>query len=102
MNNRFGWDTYRLPDYFFSDIEFLSNSEVLAAGSIIAPNNFGGNSDSNRGVILYSKDSGKTWLSIHESSTLKNFNSIIKLPQQKLFITGNNGDGILLERISNR
>lgn len=102
MNNRFGWDTYRLPDYFFSDIEFLSNNEVMAVGSIVAPNNFGGNSDSNRGIILYSKDSGKTWISIHEGNTSRNFNSIIKLPQQKLLITGNNGDGILLERISNQ
>lgn len=102
MNKRLGWDRYRLNGYYFADVEFLSNNEVIVCGAIVAKNNFGGASELDKAVILYSKDSGKTWKTIHESKTSNGFSSITKLSGHKLFIAGNSGDEIFLERISNQ
>jgi photosystem II stability/assembly factor-like uncharacterized protein len=101
MNNRLDWDRYRLNGYYFSDIEFLSNNEVIACGAVVAENNFGGASESDKAVILYSNDSGKAWKTIHESKTSSGFTSITKLSEHKLFISGNNGNEVFLERIQN-
>lgn len=98
MNDEANWDRYRLDGCFFSDIEFVSNNEIIACGAKIAKNNFGGADDLNKGIILYSQDSGKSWSIAHESSFSNEFISIDKLSENKLFITGKNGVGIFLER----
>jgi photosystem II stability/assembly factor-like uncharacterized protein len=100
-NNRLGWDTYRLNDYYFSDVKFLSENEVVACGVIVAKHNFGGANEQNTGVILYSTDSGKSWSIIHKSQRSNKFNSITKISENKLFVTENNGTGVFLEKTSN-
>lgn len=98
MNNSSGWDRFRLNGYYFADVKFLSNNEVIAVGSIVAPNNFGGANEQNKGVILYSPDSGKNWSIVHESQTSNEFTSIAKLSENKLFVVGQNGFGVFLEK----
>lgn len=100
MKNKFGWDRYRLSGYYFSDVKFLSNDEAIACGVIVAENNFGGANELNKGVILYSSDSGKNWLIIYESEIVKGFSSINKLSENKMFIGGENGTNILLEKFA--
>lgn len=96
LNKRLGWDIYRLNDYYFSDVRFLSNNEVIAAGTKFPPTGAGAG-EQKKGVILYSADSGKTWSTIYEDQTSKSF-YINKLSANKLFIFGENGAQILLER----
>jgi photosystem II stability/assembly factor-like uncharacterized protein len=76
MNKRLGWDRYRLNGYYFSDVKFLSNNEVIACGAIVGKNNFGGAPESDKAVILFSTDSGKTWKAIYESKISNRFTSI--------------------------
>ncbi len=97
MNNNL-WSKYSLNDYNFSDVMFLSKNEVIAVGSVVAPNNFGGAENLDKGVILYSLDSGKNWLIVYQSEDSNRFTSISKLTKQNLFIAGNRGIGVLLEK----
>lgn len=98
MNNDVSWDRFRLTGYYFADVEFLSNNKVIASGSLVAPYNFGGANELNKGVILYSLDSGKNWTVIHESQTTNEFASIAKLSEQKILVGGKNGELVFLER----
>lgn len=100
LNNDLSWNRYRLNGYNFLDVKFLSNNEVIAVGSLVAPNNFGGANELNKGVILYSSDSGKNWSIVYESKTSDRFNSIAKLSLSKLFVAGNNGESVILEKSS--
>lgn len=102
MNNSLDWDRYRLNGYYFADVEFLSNNEVIACGAIVGENNFGGGSESDDAVILFSNNSGKTWRTIHKSNRSNGFTSIIRLSENRLFVGGNNENGVLLEKISNQ
>ncbi len=97
LNNRLNWDRFRLDGYYFSDIEFLSNTKVIACGSIVAADNFGESNEQNKGVILYSTDSGKNWIVVHESKLTNQFNSIARLSEQKIYVVGNNGVRVVLE-----
>ena len=92
------WDKYRLNGYYFSDAKFLFRNEVIACGSIVAPNNFSIKNDLDKGVILYSSDSGKNWMIVHKSQMSNKLTSVSKLSENKLFVAGKNGIGILVER----
>lgn len=100
MNNILGWNRYRLNNYYFSDVKFLSNNEVIAVGTAYASNNLGGNKDLNKGVILYSSDSGRNWIIVHESQSTGMFGKISKLSENKIFVVEKNGSGVFLERLS--
>jgi len=98
MNGRRGWNTYRLPGYYFSDIKFLSKDEVLASGKNVGENNFGGANEQDKGIILYSKDSGKTWIKVYESQTPQAFLNIFQLSQNRFLVEGDNKTQVILER----
>lgn len=92
------WNKYRLNEYYFSDVEFLSNNEVIACGSAVAMSNFGGATHLDKGVILFSSDNGKNWVIVHQSQSSSKFTSIAKLSEHKLFVAGKNGVGIFLDK----
>jgi photosystem II stability/assembly factor-like uncharacterized protein len=98
MNGRRGWNTYRLWEYPFADIKFLSDDEVLACGTLVGEKKFGGANELNKGVILFSKDSGKTWIKVYQSATAHNFGQIIQLSRNKFLINGDNKEQVILER----
>lgn len=83
------WKTFILNDYYFSDVEFLSTNEVIAIGyKYLSPAN---NKDKSRtGVVLSSEDGGKNWSVVYElpDSQQINLNSIIKLSNRKLIVSG--------------
>lgn len=98
INKNLGWNRYKLNNYFFSDVEFFSNDKVFAVGSVAAKKNLGETSNSNKGVILYSTDEGKSWSIIYENQAINEFTSIAKLSENKLLVAGENGIGVLLEK----
>lgn len=93
------WEKHTLKNYFFSDVEFLSPVEVLAVGSIVHEENFGGNSELDRGVILHSSNGGRDWRVVYESDKTSAFTNLIKLSNSKLLVTGKNGILVSLERL---
>lgn len=67
------WETFELKDYYFTDVVFLSKEEVLATGYKLSPLN--SNSKKEReGVILYSKDSGKSWKLVSKTENYDDLN----------------------------
>lgn len=98
LDKNLDWDRYRLNGYYLADVEFLSNDEVIAAGSIISENNSGSAKGLSKGVILYSSDTGKNWSVIHETTLSTEFTSIAKLSAHKMFIAGKRGSGIFIEK----
>lgn len=99
MNNP-GWDKYRLNNYYFSDFKFLSNNEVIACGFAYAiPKSYGAK-ESYKGVIMYSSNSGKDWETVYENQSVGAFYSISKFSENRLFVTGENGTGLILNKIS--
>lgn len=90
MKSKNQWDTYNLRDYYFSDVAFLSNNEVFAVGYKL-PHIFDNKKKPRKGVVLFSEDSGKNWSTVYESefSNQFAFQSIIKISNQKIIVTGN-------------
>ncbi len=90
------WTRYRLRDYYLADFAFLPNGGILACGSQVAANNFGGTDQGNIGVILYSTDDGENWGLVYQSSRFNGFSSIARLSASKYIVTGHNGSVISL------
>jgi len=95
MNSRSGWESNRLNGYYFSDVEFVSNNEVIAAGRI---SNFGGKDEEPmKGVILYSTDRGKNWTTLYKTQTKELFTAIYRISAKKYLITSKTNEEIILE-----
>ena len=91
-----GWNRYRLNGYYFSDAKFISASEIVACGSVPFITSSG--REQRKGVILYSNDNGKSWMKVEENSSSTEFTSIAKLTSNRVFVAGQNGVGVLLEK----
>lgn len=92
------WERYKLDDYYFSDIRFLTDNEIIAAGFLISRNNLRGISKEDVGVILSSSDSGKTWSIIYSDQSSNQFHSIAELNKHKFYVVGDNGIGVIIEK----
>lgn len=92
------WKLYRLDNYIFSDVEFLSENEVVAAGTVVDEKRVGGNQDLGTGAILYSTNSGKDWTIIYKSKETDIFSKVVRLSDSKLLVAGKNAVLVSLER----
>lgn len=98
-NGKYRWNRFRLGGYYFSDMCFFSTTSVIAIGAKVGKGNFGGDNESNRGVILTSEDGGKTWKTIYESSKSTHLISIKPLSESKYQILGNKGIVLTLSKV---
>lgn len=97
--NETGWDKYRLTNYYFSDVEFLSDKEVIVCGSKYETDaSAAGARNSDKAVILYSSNGGQDWETVQEDDSIKTFYSIDKLADDKIFIAGESGRHFVLTR----
>ena len=111
VTNKFGWDKYKLNNYYFSDVAFLSNDEVIACGAV-----FKFDTSSNAAkeltapVVMYSPNAGKDWETVYADEAewkpvdpkkgVPAFYQIYKISKDKVFVRGENGTDLMLERIS--
>lgn len=93
------WLRVRLGNFYFADIKFLSNKEVIAIGSTY--NESLKNNNKQKGVILVSKDVGKNWEILYQGKTVDRFNSIASVSSNKLIVVGDNGSLVYLEKSEN-
>ncbi len=89
--DRFKWSNFSFGRRFFSDVAFLSNGDIVNAGS-------DGEITSSQGVVLLSTDFGKTWSVIHRSTELETFSTIASITDQRLIVGTDNGQGLILQR----
>lgn len=92
------WSRSRLGGYYFSDLVFLSDSNIIAAGAY--PDN--GNTDPDedgKGVILHSSNAGADWSVVHQGNTEGGaYQSIFKANDHKLIVAGKYGEILVIEQ----
>lgn len=93
------WLRNRLNGFYFIDIKFISNNEVVASGSVYDENIK--NNSKRSGIILLSKIFGRNWTVIHRSTRIEEFNSIVSTSPNNLFVAGSNGGLVHLENSRN-
>jgi len=101
ITNNSGWDKHRLDNYYFYDVEFLSNDELIACGfAYNIDNSSGKTKESYKGVVVYSSNGGKNWETVHDNQSAGKFYSIYKISKNKMFVTGENRVQLILDKIS--
>jgi photosystem II stability/assembly factor-like uncharacterized protein len=86
------WEQYKLDDIYFSDGMFLSNDEVIICGYRVKK-------DGNVGVILYSSDKGKTWVTLTEQTKTDNIMHLQKLDKSTIIAWDNESAIYMVTRL---
>ena len=111
VTNKLGWDRYKLNNYYFSDVAFLSNDEVIACGSAFKMDTSSNTTKELTGaVVMYSPNAGKNWETVYANEAewkpfdpkkgIPAFYQITKISKDKVFVRGENEIDLMLERIS--
>ena len=69
------WVRYRLTGVAFNDVLMLPDGRVLASGAIPKDRTTASDAQT-EGVILYSKDSGRTWQIVYRNTQIRSINSL--------------------------
>jgi photosystem II stability/assembly factor-like uncharacterized protein len=80
--------------FILEDIIFLSRNEIIACGSLVIYSEF---NIKDSGVILFSKDGGKTFSIVHQNKESSVISSISKINESQFIAVGNKGLIINLE-----
>ncbi len=89
-----GWKIGLLPRYFLSDAVLLSSGEIVAVGFVFKD----GLRSPKTNIVLSTSDNGQNWQLIRESGPENSFNSISRLSEGNVFVAGDEGDAVVLER----
>ncbi|HCA59183.1 MAG TPA: hypothetical protein DEP46_14510 [Blastocatellia bacterium] len=89
-----GWKIGLLPRYFLSDAVLLSSGEIVAVGFVFKD----GLRSPKTSIVLSTSDNGQNWQLIRESGPDNSFNSISRLSEGNVFVAGDEGDTVVLER----
>ena len=111
VTNRFGWNRYKLNNYYFNDVEFISNNEVIACGSAFKLDTSSNiTKELTAAVVMYSPNAGKDWETIYTDEAGWKpidprkggpaFYQIYKISKDKVLVRGEEGIDLTLERIS--
>lgn len=88
------WVSYDLPRASISDAVFLSDEEIIACGSEVlsAPHEDGAQGERPlAGIILYSRDGGRTWSIPYRSSSNQTLASISRVGDDNFYVVGDEG-----------
>ena len=98
-SNRFSWKKHRLNNYYLNDVEFLSETEILASGTKFHNEPITANK-ANMSVILFSIDGGASWATIYESQKVesKQFAEISVIDKNRVLIDAGSEGIIALTR----
>jgi len=89
-----GWKIGLLPRYFLSDAVLLSSGEIVAVGFVFKD----GLRSPKTSIGFWTSDNGQNWQLIRESGPDNSFNSISRLSEGNVFVAGDEGDTVVLER----
>jgi photosystem II stability/assembly factor-like uncharacterized protein len=84
------WFRYRLNGVSFNDVLMLPDGRLFASGAILkdkakAPD------DQTDGVILHSKDTGRTWQMIYRNTSIRSINSLATNTTGAIWVAGDRG-----------
>lgn len=88
------WLRYELPDFALSGAVYISESQVLAAGSLI--DRYEG---TRSGAILYSSDSGRTWSIVYRNEQITAMRALTSTDSNHVWAVSENGLIVKLELI---
>ncbi|MGQ0542028.1 MAG: WD40/YVTN/BNR-like repeat-containing protein [Blastocatellia bacterium] len=91
------WKRFRLPGFYFSEVEFLSLNEVIAVGSVVEGLDVDID-NGGRGVVLHSTDGGETWTIVYKSSASSELTSIYVISELNILVGGKSGEIIKLHK----
>ncbi len=88
------WVRHELDGVYFADAVFLLKNQVLACGSIPNDKDTRGRRQQRDGVILYSSESGQSWVTIYRSPQVKSINALASVSSNQIWAVGD--DGLIL------
>lgn len=95
------WIKYRADGVLLRDVVFLSDTEIVACGTIAAGDRLPLPADDGReGVILHSSDRGRNWFILFRSSKVKAFNDLAAIDSKHIQVVGEGNLILQLERPS--
>jgi photosystem II stability/assembly factor-like uncharacterized protein len=91
MSKDKSWDVFTINEpVYIADAILLADNEIVACGAISNSKNtldFGGRD----GLILHSKDAGKSWGVIYRSNSVAHISSLTKINEKHFLAIGDNG-----------
>jgi photosystem II stability/assembly factor-like uncharacterized protein len=85
------WVKYKIDDVYLSDINFLSDTQLIGSGSIAINNKPRLDGGAREGVILYSADGGRNWVVVYRNEDVSNIHSLYVIDFSHIWAVGEKG-----------
>lgn len=91
------WKEFLLSGVYFSNVHFLSQNQILGAGSS-TPDQNSAFTDKRHATILFSSDAGATWTRVYKSPRAKKFYGMAAPSTRKFYAVSDEGLIVLIYR----